>query len=260
MTIEVGEVVGLVGESGSGKSTLGKCVLGIVSPTTGTVRVAGRSLTTASGSELRQIRSRIGVVFQSPSGSVDPRYTVAQSIAEPLVVHAKLSGKALSTRVDQLLELVDMPGAWGSRYPRELSGGQLQRVSIARAIATDPTLLIADEPTSALDVSVQSRLLQMLKELQSRLGFACLFISHNLAVVDQLCERVMVMSNGTIVESGHRSEVLINPREPYTRRLLAASPVPDPDQQALRREQFRRLTADRPDQQGQAGTSSATGE
>jgi peptide/nickel transport system ATP-binding protein len=235
LTLNPGEIVGLVGESGSGKSTIGKSVLGLAPITSGEVQVAGQALTSASAAELRRTRARIGVVFQNPAGSLNPRGTIGQSIGEPLAVHRGVRGAELRRRVEELLESVELPRAWAGRYPHELSGGQRQRVSIARAISLDPGLLIADEPTSALDVSVQATVLELLRSLHDRLHFACLFISHDLAVVDQVCDRVAVMSRGRLVEQGDRESVLRDPQDDYTVRLLAAAPVPDPREQARRR-------------------------
>jgi peptide/nickel transport system ATP-binding protein len=235
LVLNPGEITGLVGESGSGKSTIGKSVLGLAPITSGEVRVAGQALTKASSAIVRQTRARIGVVFQNPAGSLNPRATIGQSIGEPLAVHRGVRGSELRGRVENLLDSVELPRAWAGRYPHELSGGQRQRVSIARAISLDPDLLIADEPTSALDVSVQATVLELLRSIQDRLHFACLFISHDLAVVDQVCDRVAVMSQGRLIEQGDRESVLRDPQQAYTVRLLAAAPVPDPLEQARRR-------------------------
>jgi peptide/nickel transport system ATP-binding protein len=235
LVLSPGEITGLVGESGSGKSTIGKSVLGLAPITSGAVRVDGQALTTASSSVLRRTRARIGVVFQNPAGSLNPRATIGQSVGEPLAVHRGVRGAELRGRVEELLHSVELPRAWSGRYPHELSGGQRQRVSIARALSLDPGLLIADEPTSALDVSVQATVLELLRSLQDRLHFACLFISHDLAVVDQICDRVAVMSQGRLVEQGDRESVLRDPQDAYTVRLLEAAPVPDPREQARRR-------------------------
>ncbi|MFI7066822.1 dipeptide ABC transporter ATP-binding protein [Kribbella sp. NPDC050124] len=235
LLLHPGEIVGLVGESGSGKSTIGKSVLGLAPITSGEVHVAGQPLTSASASVLRRTRGRIGVVFQNPAGSLNPRATIGQSIGEPLAVHRGVRGTGLRRRVEELLDSVEMPRPWAGRYPHELSGGQRQRVSIARAISLDPDLLIADEPTSALDVSVQATVLDLLRALHDRLHFACLFISHDLAVVDEICDRVAVMSHGKLVEQGDRESVLRAPQDPYTVSLLEAAPVPDPREQARRR-------------------------
>jgi peptide/nickel transport system ATP-binding protein len=182
------------------------------------------------------MRKRVGVVFQNPATSLDPRLTIGAIVAEPLRVLTDLRGAPLRNRVRELLDSVELRGDWSERYPREMSGGQLQRVSIARAVALDPLLLIADEPTSALDVSVQAKILDLFRELQLRLGFACLFISHNLAVVDTLCDRVAVMKKGVLVEQGDRERVFRDPQHEYTRQLIDCCPVPDPDEQRVRRD------------------------
>ena len=235
LRVQPGEMLALVGESGSGKSTLGRCALGLAPLTSGTVEVVGTRLGRDTPRAVRAARTRIGVVFQNPAASLNPRYSIGQSVAEPLQVHAGLRGAALEARVAELLDSVELPAAWAARYPHELSGGQRQRVSIARAISLDPELLIADEPTSALDVSVQATVLELFRSIQRRLRFACLFISHDLAVVDELADRVAVMHRGRLVETGERSRVLGAPEDPYTRRLLDAAPVPDPAAQATRR-------------------------
>ena len=235
LSIDSGEILGLVGESGSGKSTIGRAVLGLAPLTGGTVRVGGVDLAGSSGSQLRDMRKQIGVVFQNPAGSLNPRYTVGQSIGEPSRAHLGLRGAPLAAKVASLLESVRLPAGWAERYPHELSGGQRQRVSIARAVSLEPRLLIADEPTSALDVSVQAAVLALVQDLQQQFAFACLFISHDLAVIDQLCDRVAVMEQGLVVEQGLREQILRRPIHPYTRRLLAAAPVPDPAVQQARR-------------------------
>lgn len=238
-----GEILGLVGESGSGKTTIGLAVAGLVTAASGGLEVDGTDVASARGSarRLRGLRSRLGIVFQDPASSLNPRRTVADSIAEPLLLHTGVRGGALATRVDDLLEAVQLVREMRDRYPHELSGGQRQRAAIARAIALEPVLLIADEPTSALDVSVQARILELLRGLQQELGFACLFISHDLAVVEQLADRVAVMYRGRAVEQGPTDRVLHSPQDPYTQRLLAAAPVADPDLQRARREQRRLL-------------------
>ena len=235
LRIARGEVLGLVGESGSGKSTLGRAALGLAPITSGTIRIDGVDVASGSRAARHEVRRRVGVVFQNPLGSMNPRYTVAQSVGEPLAVHAGLRGEALRARVTELLESVELPGAWSERYPHELSGGQRQRVAIARAIALQPDLLIADEPTSALDVSVQATVLDLFRRLQQEFRFACLFVSHDLAVVDALADRVAVMHRGRLVEVGERIQVLQSPREGYTRTLLDAAPLPDPEAQRARR-------------------------
>ncbi|WP_242504217.1 dipeptide ABC transporter ATP-binding protein [Promicromonospora panici] len=235
LSVRPGEIVALVGESGSGKSSMGRCALGLAPVTSGTVEVVGTRPGHDSPRTVRAARSRVGVVFQNPAASLNPRYSIGESVAEPLLVHAGLRGAELERRTAELLESVELPAAWVSRYPHELSGGQLQRVSIARAISLGPDLLIADEPTSALDVSVQATVLDVFREVQRSLGFACLFISHDLAVVDELADRVAVLHQGRLVEAGERTRVLGSPEQDYTRRLLAAAPVPDPAEQATRR-------------------------
>ncbi|HKT04731.1 MAG TPA: ABC transporter ATP-binding protein [Rugosimonospora sp.] len=240
--IAAGEVLGLAGESGSGKSTLARTLAGLVPVAAGEVRVAGLDVAGASRHDLRLVRARTGIVFQDPASSLNPRWTVGASIAEPLTLHASLRPAELRERVDELLDAVSLPGL-RDRYPHQLSGGQRQRVAIARALALHPDLLIADEPTSALDVSVQARILDLIQALQRRHRFACLFISHDLAVVARLADRVAVMYRGRIVEQGPAAQVLGAPRDPYTRRLLAAAPVADPQEQARRREAWRALAA-----------------
>ncbi|MGO1972339.1 MAG: dipeptide ABC transporter ATP-binding protein [Propionibacteriaceae bacterium] len=235
LEISPGEVLALVGESGSGKSTIGKAITGLTPAREGKIWVEGVDAVGSSARTLRQLRKRIGVVFQNPLAALDPRHTIGDAIDEPLRVHGRLRGQSLETRRQELLDAVELPSAWASRFPHELSGGQCQRVSIARAISLDPKLLIADEPTSALDVSVQATVLELFRRVQRELQFACLFISHDLAVVDELADRIAVMHRGRIVEQGLRVQVLTEPADDYTRRLLAAAPVPDPVEQRRRR-------------------------
>ncbi len=230
------EIVGLVGESGSGKSTIGKCVLGLIPAAAGEIKIFGEDLLSLSKKDARAARARIGVVFQDPAASLNPRFPIGDCIAEPLVVHGVGNSASRQERVYELLDAVRLPKSTYNRFPHELSGGQRQRVCIARALALSPSLLIADEPTSALDVSVQAQVLTMLSELQDEFGFACLFISHDLAVIDMLAHRVVVLQNGEVVERGLRTEVLHNPQEEYTQQLLAAAPVPEPHEQRRRRE------------------------
>jgi peptide/nickel transport system ATP-binding protein len=227
-----GEVLGLVGESGSGKTTVGRCTVGLQKPTAGRIELFGQDIAALPARKLRPLRARIGMVFQDPASSLDPRMTVAECVAEPLVLR---KAKNRAKRVTELLDAVELGEALQDRYPHELSGGQRQRVSIARALALNPDLLVADEPTSALDVSVQASILDLILDLQQRFTFSCLFISHDLAVVDLLANRVAVMYRGKIVEQGSRAEVFGAPRQDYTRRLLAAAPVPDPVEQRERR-------------------------
>jgi peptide/nickel transport system ATP-binding protein len=238
VSIGRGEIVALVGESGSGKSTIGRCALGLAPITGGRVLVEGVDLSRVRGRAASAVKRSVGFVFQNSLAALDPRMNIGASVAEPLRTHAGLRGGALAARVGDLLEAVELPRSWRGRYPHELSGGQRQRVAIARAIALDPRLLIADEPTSALDVSVQATVLDLLRDLQRELRFACLFISHDLAVVDELCDRVVVLHRGRVVEEGSRRMVLTHPTADYTKALLAAVPVPDPRQQAERRERL----------------------
>ncbi|HYI58924.1 MAG TPA: ABC transporter ATP-binding protein [Microlunatus sp.] len=237
LTIEVaaGQVLCVVGESGSGKSTLGRAALGLLPASDGRIEVAGEDLGTASRSELRRLRRRIGVVPQDPAGTLDPLLSVGDSVAEPLQVHRMASGRALRRRVAELLDSVSLPSRYADRRPHELSGGQRQRVALARALALGPDLLIADEPTSALDVSIQAAVLAEFARLREELGFACVFISHDLAVVDSVSDRVLVLADGRAVESGPTARVLSRPKHPYTQALLDAVPVPDPIEQRVRR-------------------------
>ncbi|WP_280343582.1 ABC transporter ATP-binding protein [Nocardia abscessus] len=235
LRIGPGETLGLVGESGSGKSTIGRCVAALQRPTSGVVRVRGQDIAGLSPRKLRPIRRRFGFVFQDPASSLNPRLTVGECVAEPLIVHKAGSSAQIRARVRRLLDDVRLPAGSERRYPHELSGGQRQRASLARALVLDPDLLVADEPTSALDVSVQAAVLELFGQLQRECGWACLFISHDLAVVDQLADRIMVLRDGAVVEHGDRDRILRAPREEYTRRLVAAVPVPDPVRQRHRR-------------------------
>ncbi|SIJ55108.1 Putative oligopeptide ABC transporter, ATP-binding protein [Mycobacteroides abscessus subsp. abscessus] len=240
-TIGRGEVVGLVGESGSGKSTIGRAAVGLLRVASGTICVAGQDISTANRKQLRDIRSKVGVVFQDPGSSLNPRWPIGQSIAEPLTLHTDMDRTQREGRVKTLLEQVQLPAAMRNRFPHQLSGGQRQRVGIARALALEPTLLIADEPTSALDVSVQATVLDLFAELQREHGFACLFISHDLAVVELVASRIAVLNRGRLAEFGSDAQVLTAPKDDYTKRLLAAVPVPDPEQQRIRREERQAL-------------------
>ena len=243
-SIRAGEVVGLVGESGSGKTTIGRAIAGLTRVTGGSLQVLGHEMNGFKERKFKPVRSDIGFVFQDPASSFNPLLTIADCVAEPLIVHGRASStSAARSRVNDLLEAVQLPRAFGDRFPHELSGGQRQRASLARALALEPKLLIADEPTSALDVSVQARVLELFAELQREFGFAALFISHDLAVVDILVDRIAVLYKGKLVEQGTGAEVLGAPQHPYTQRLLASLPVPDPAEQALRREELRRLRA-----------------
>jgi peptide/nickel transport system ATP-binding protein len=241
-SIHAGEVLGLVGESGSGKTTIGRAIAGLTRVSGGSLAVLGQEMNGVHERRFRKLRADIGFVFQDPASSFNPLLTIAECVAEPLVVHGRAGdATAARPRVNELLEAVQLPRSYGDRYPHELSGGQRQRASLARSLALEPTLLIADEPTSALDVSVQARVLELFSELQKEFGFAALFISHDLAVVDLLADRIAVLYQGKLVETGTGAEVLVAPKHPYTQRLLASLPVPDPIEQANRREKLRSL-------------------
>lgn len=228
LTLGPREVLGLVGESGSGKSTLGRTALGLVPATSGTVELQGVSLARLSSREIRGLRKNVALVHQDVSASLDPRRSVADAIGEPLQVHRAASGALLRAKVGDLLESVRLPRDYAQRRPGELSGGQRQRVALARALALAPRLLVADEPTSALDVSVQAQVLDLFADLRAEYGFASLFISHDLAVVHQVADRVVVLRQGRIVETGEVGAVFAAPAQEYTRRLLDAVPAPDP--------------------------------
>ncbi|WP_349897411.1 ABC transporter ATP-binding protein [Parafrigoribacterium soli] len=243
LQIHEGEVVGLVGESGSGKTTLGRAAVGLLPITSGSLTVVGTDLAQPTRRSVREVHKKAGIVFQDPSSSLNPRMTIGQSIGEPLLLAKQAKGQALVRAVEGLLDSVELPRNYRTRYPHELSGGQKQRVGIARALALKPTLLIADEPTSALDVSVQATVLELLKTLQHEMNFACLFITHDLAVIDVLADRIAVMHLGKLVEVGTRDEILRHPKHPYTQRLIAAVPLPDPDVQRERREMRARILA-----------------
>ena len=230
-----GEVLGLVGESGSGKSTVARCVTRLAEPTGGTIRLRGHDITHLSQRRLRPLRREMHIVFQDPSSSLNPRMTVEEIVGEPLRRHRLARGRALAERVAELLREVGLRPELARRYPHELSGGQRQRVGLARALSVEPALLVADEPTSALDVSVQASILNLLAEVQRRRRFACLFISHDLAVVELVADRVAVMYLGLIVEIAPQQELFRAPKHPYTQALLSAVPVPDPAAQRQRR-------------------------
>ncbi|WP_153398009.1 ABC transporter ATP-binding protein [Ornithinicoccus halotolerans] len=239
--VRQGEIVGLVGESGSGKSTIGRCALGLIPAASGEFRLLGEDLGQLKRSQLKALRRRIGVIFQDPAASLNPRMPIGECIAEPMVVHKVGDKKSRENKIYELLDAVQLPRAVYNRYPHEVSGGQRQRISIARALTLDPELLVADEPTSALDVSVQARVLRIFAELQAEYKFACLFISHDLSVVDLLAHQVVVLQQGKVVEAGLREQILHDPQQEYTQRLLAAAPVPDPREQRQRREQRHQL-------------------
>ncbi|MEY4452350.1 MAG: hypothetical protein RIT51_28 [Actinomycetota bacterium] len=231
-----GEILGLVGESGSGKTTVGRAAIGLLPIKSGSIEVVGNEIAGASGKQLREIRKHTGIVFQDPASSLNPRLPIGESIGEPLFLAGVAKGDELNLKIEELLDMVELPRSYRNRYPHELSGGQRQRVGIARALSMNPDIMIADEPTSALDVSIQARFLELLQELQDKLNFACLFISHDIAVVEILAHRIAVMQHGSLVEIGDRDQILRAPKDPYTQRLLAAVPVPNPEEQRIRRE------------------------
>ncbi|WP_394938935.1 dipeptide ABC transporter ATP-binding protein [Psychromicrobium sp. YIM B11713] len=240
-TISAGEVFGLVGESGSGKTTIGRAIAGLNRTTGGSLKVLGYEMLEFKERSFKPHRKDIGFVFQDPAASFNPQLKIGECVAEPLLIHTADSPVQVKKRVAELLEAVQLPASYADRYPHELSGGQRQRASLARALALNPKLLIADEPTSALDVSVQAKVLELFREIQSEFGFAALFISHDLAVVDMLSEWVGVLYQGKLVEEGIGSQVMSAPQHDYTKRLIASLPVPDPQQQAARREAHRAL-------------------
>jgi len=235
LEIGEGETLGLVGESGCGKSTLGRAVLRLLEPTGGRVTIAGTEVTALDARALRTFRRTAQIVFQDPYASLNPRMTVGAAIGEPLEIHG-LGGDAAgrAAQVAKLLERVGLRSEMAGRYPHELSGGQRQRVGIARALAVEPRFIVADEPLSALDVSIQAQIVNLLVDLQRERGLTFLFISHDLKIVEHVCDRVAVMYFGKIVEVGPAEAIYAAPRHPYTRALLAAVPVPDPERQRVR--------------------------
>jgi peptide/nickel transport system ATP-binding protein len=234
-SIGPGEVLGLVGESGSGKTTAGYCINRLYEPTAGTIRLEGADITHLSRRDLRPHRRRMHIVFQDPYSSLNPRMTCGQIVGEPIRLHRLAGRRTIDARVVELFDAVGLRPELRYRYPHELSGGQRQRVGLARALSVSPSLLIADEPVSALDVSVQASVLNLLRDLQADLGFSCLFISHDLATVEFLCDRVAVMYLGKIVELAPRDDLFARPQHPYTQALLSAAVVPDPDTQRNRK-------------------------
>ncbi|MEW9870155.1 ABC transporter ATP-binding protein [Arthrobacter sp. HS15c] len=240
-TVSEGEVFGLVGESGSGKTTIGRAIAGLNRTTGGSLKVLGYEMLNLKERTFKPLRKDIGFVFQDPAASFNPQLTIGDCVAEPMIIHTSPSPAQARKRVAELLESVQLPASYAARYPHELSGGQRQRASLARALILNPKLLIADEPTSALDVSVQAKVLELFKEIQAEFGFAALFISHDLAVVDILSHWVGVLYKGKLVEQGIGGQIMGAPQHDYTKRLIASLPVPDPDEQARRREEHRAL-------------------
>ena len=232
--VATGETLALVGESGCGKSTTARLVLRLIEPTAGQVLFEGTDITTMTGAPLRKLRRRMQIVFQDPFASLNPRMTVGDILEEPLLVHGIGDKASRKARVEELLGLVGLAPYHAARYPHEFSGGQRQRIGIARALAVEPALIVCDEPVSALDVSIQAQVINLLKDLQSRLGLSYLFIAHDLAVVKHAADRVAVMYLGKIVEIAGKDELFAHPRHPYTRTLLSAIPRPDPRRRAAR--------------------------
>ena len=234
-SIKRGETLGLVGESGSGKTTIGRCILQLYKPTSGDVIFEGQRLNGLSNKEMRPVRRRMQVVFQDPYGSLNPRMTCGDIIGEPLIVHRLTASKGeYRDRIAELLTVVGLNPYMADRYPHEFSGGQRQRIGIARALAVDPVFIVFDEPVSALDVSIQAQIINLLEQLQDKLGLTYLFIAHDLSVVRHISDRVAVLYLGHLVEVADRTELYENPLHPYTKALLSAVPIPDPTIEATR--------------------------
>jgi ABC-type glutathione transport system ATPase component len=220
LSVKTGEIFGVVGESGSGKSTLARMLMRLIEPTSGDVIFDGQNISGLSGEPLRQMRRHMQFVFQNPHSALNGRHTIGDAIGEPLRIQTNMSRRDIEARTEALLDIVQLPRTFKYRYPHELSGGQKQRVCIARAIALNPRLLILDEPTSALDISVQAQVLDFLQTLRAELNLTYVFISHNLAVIRQICDRTIVMKRGEIVEQGETEQIFLSPREAYTSRLI----------------------------------------
>ena len=232
--IEAGETFGLVGDSGSGKTTTGRCILRLVEPTSGEVRFKGDDVLAFSGDRLRAVRRDMQIVFQDPYGSLNPRLSIGAVVEEPLVIYRAGTKAERRARVAELMALVGLDPALVGRYPREFSGGQRQRIGLARALALNPSFIVADEPVSSLDVSVQAQVVNLLMDLRARLKLTYLFIAHDLRLVEHICDRVAVMYRGRIVERGATAALFASPRHPYTQALLSAVPVPDPSAERRR--------------------------
>jgi oligopeptide transport system ATP-binding protein len=243
--ISEGETLGLVGESGSGKSTTGYCVLQLIKPTSGSIRFMGQELTEIGREELRHMRREMQIVFQDPYASLDPRMTVGGIVGEPLEVHGIGTRRSRTETVRRLLDIVGFNPNFTNRYPHEFSGGQRQRIGIARALALNPKLIVCDEPVSALDVSIQAQILNLLKDLQRDFSLTYLFISHDLAVVRTMSDRIAVMNEGKLVEIGTAEQIYNEPRDEYTKALFTAVPVPDPRRQKERKAERARLKLER---------------
>ncbi|MGA1517729.1 MAG: ABC transporter ATP-binding protein [Phycisphaerales bacterium] len=229
-----GETLGLVGESGCGKTTVGRTLLRLIPATSGRVIYKGESVFDQPAAEMRRLRREMQIIFQDPAGSLNPRMRVASIVGEPLEVHGLATGEELRDRVENLLVRCGLWKSAADRYPHEFSGGQRQRIGIARALALEPKLIVCDEPTSALDVSIQSQILNLLKDLQDEFGLSYLFISHDMAVIHHICDRIAVMYDGKIVEEGDREEIIERPKHPYTQALLSAVPEANPRRERKR--------------------------